>query len=181
MDAKSLKGIAIVSVKDGEKVGTVDELVFNPETRRVLALRLGRTGLFGSSRDIILMHDVDTIGRDAVMIPNRDAVRPESEARDLQGRPGLKQLGNLRVVTEDGTYVGNLTTVHIDQKTGEMSQIDVGSGQLIGVFRKSVEIPASEIVSMGGDVVIVPNSYARGRPQEEPDHQTGSDRPEAIQ
>lgn len=181
MDAKTLKGIAVVSVKDGEKVGTVQELVFNPETRRIMALRLGRTGLFGSSRDIILMDDVETIGRDAVMIPNRDAVRQESDERDLQGRPGLKQLGDLRVVTQDGTYVGNLATVHIDHKSGAISQVDVGSGDLMHMFRKNLEVPASEVISMGGDVVIIPNSYAPGQPDEEPDQPAESDRPEAIQ
>lgn len=183
MDTKRLKGIAVVSVQDGEKVGTVDDLLFNPETRKVLAFRLSRTGLFGSSREIILMSDVDNIGQDAVMIPNRNVVRPESEERELLDRPGLKQLGNLRVVSHDGTYVGTVATIHIDQKTGEMSRIDVGGGDLMKMFRSNIEVPATEIVSMGADVVVIPDRYApdHDHVEEEQDQPPESDSREVIQ
>lgn len=186
MDAKTLKGIAVVAVKDGEKVGSVDELIFNQETRKLLAFRLSRSGFFSSTRQIILMSDVDNIGQDAVMIPNRDVVREESDERDLHGRPELKQLINLRVVTQDGTYVGTLSAIHFDPKTGDMTQLDVGGGDLMHMFRKGVEVPATEVISMGGDVLVIPNRFAPGQAEEEttegsgeaPEQQSESDRPE---
>lgn len=179
MDGKSLKGIAVVSVKDGEKVGAVDELIFNPENRTLMAFRMSRSGFFSSSREVILMSDVDNIGQDAVMIPSRDAVRAETDERDLHGRPELKQLLNLRVVTQDGTYVGNLSTVHFDPNTGDLTQIDVGGGDLMQMFRKSIEIPVSEVVSMGGDVMVVSNHYATSQEGEAAEQPQESDQPEA--
>lgn len=179
MDAKTLKGIAVVSVKDGEKVGAVDELIFNTESRTLMAFRMSRAGFFSSSREVILMSDVDNIGQDAVMIPSRDAVRAESDERDLHGRPELKQLANLRVVTQDGTYVGNLSTVHFDPKTGDMTQIDVGGSDLMHMFRKGLEVPAGEVVSIGGDIMVVPNHFAPGQGEEAPEQTEESDRPEA--
>lgn len=179
MDAKILKGIAIVSVKDGEKVGTVDELIFDQENRKLLAFRLSRSGFLSSTREIILMRDVDNIGQDAVMIPNRDVVRQESGERELHGRPELKQIVNLRVVTQEGTYVGTLSTIHFDPQTGDMTQIDVSGSDLLHMFRKGVEVPASEVVSMGGDVMVIPNRFAPGHAEEATEQSTESDRPEA--
>jgi uncharacterized protein YrrD len=160
MDVKSLKGIAVVSIEQGEKVGTVDDLLFDLEGRKVVAFKLIKPGLLRSGGIVLRMDDVESIGKDAVMIRNRERIRELKDERDLQGRPDLAALSSLRVVTQDGTYVGNLATVQFDQKFGRLTAIEITGGGLMDRLRRTKEVEISEVVSMGTDVVIIPDSYA---------------------
>ena len=160
MDAKSLKGIAVVSIDEGEKVGTVDDTIFDLEKKKVTAFRLARSGVFRSERNFITMDDVYSIGPDAVMIQNREKLHRTKSKYDYSGNPGLSQLTSLRVVTEDGAYVGNLATIHFDRKSGIITEFDVSGESIFSVLRRNKEIPANHIVSIGNDVLVVPNSYA---------------------
>jgi uncharacterized protein YrrD len=164
MDVKSLKGIAVVSIADGEKVGTVDETLFDTQQRRLVVFRLSRSNILRGDREHVRLRDVRSIGRDAVMIENRDAVRGERDIKELKSLVDLKTLASLRVVTESGHYVGNLATVQFDKNTGAMTVFEVSGPSIVSVLRRNREIPSSEVISIGSDVIVVPNSYG---PQEE--------------
>jgi uncharacterized protein YrrD len=160
MDVKSLKGIAIVSIEQGEKVGSVDNVLLNLETKRVIAYKLIKPGLLRSGGIVLKHEDVESIGKDAVMIRNRERIRELKEERDLQSRPDLAALSALRVVTQDGTYIGNLATAQFDPKTGNLTHIEVSGGGLMDKLRRNKVIGIEEVVSMGTDVVVVPDSHA---------------------
>ena len=155
----SLDGIAVVTIDSGEKVGAVDDMIFNLSERRLIAFRLGRSGLFGGERHFIDMSDVESIGSDAIMIRDRERVRDVRDNRDYSEMPTLGALTSLRVVTQAGSYVGNVSTVQIDPESGRLSQIDISSGGLMSMFRHALEVPAMEIVSMGTDVVVIPDRF----------------------
>jgi uncharacterized protein YrrD len=179
MDVKTLIGIAVVSIEDGEKVSTVDDVIFDLERKRVIAFRLSRSGLFGGGGNVVAMSDVESIGKDAVMIRNRSRVREEKDERELAGRPDLGKLTSLRVVTQDGAYVGNLATVQIDTKTGSITNLEISGGTLMSVLRRNREVPAAEVVSIGSDVAVIPNRY--GPDEEESANSTDKREPEIIQ
>lgn len=160
MDVKSLKGIAIVSIEQGEKVGTVDNVLFNLEGKRVVAFKMIKPGLLRSGGIVLLMEDVESIGPDAVMIRNREKIRELKDERDLQSRPDLSALSALRVVSQDGTYVGNLATAQFEPKTGLLTQLEVSGGGFVDKLRRNKIIEIDDVVSMGTDVAVVPNSYA---------------------
>jgi uncharacterized protein YrrD len=168
MDVKSLKGIAVVSIKQGEKVGTVDDVLFDMENRRVIAFKLIKPGFLRSGGIAITMEDVESIGKDAVMIQHRDRIRDLKNERDLQARPGYSDLSALRVVTQDGTYVGNLSTVQVDPQTGKLTQIEITGGGLIDRLRRNQVVEMDEVVSLGTDVVVIPDKYAPATEADEP-------------
>lgn len=159
MDVKSLSGIAVVSIEDGEKVGTVNDVIFNLEALQVVGFRLSRTRLIRRGRNVVTMSDVESIGSDAVMVRNREKVRDEQHEREFADRPDLRALTSLRVVTQEGAYVGNLSTVHFDPASGSITQLEVSGSSLMSMLRRNREIPADEVVSMGTDVVVVPDRY----------------------
>lgn len=160
MDVKSLKGIAVVSIEHGEKVGTVDNMVFDLEARKVLAFKIRKSSMPRSGKMLLSFNDIRSIGPDAVMIENKDCLRNEKKDRDFHNRPDLSALSGLRVVTRDGTFVGNLATVQFDTKTGHLNAIETTGGGFIDILRRNQVIEISEVVSIGTDVVVVPDSYA---------------------
>ncbi|MEX2425305.1 MAG: PRC-barrel domain-containing protein [Thermomicrobiaceae bacterium] len=181
MDVKSLKGIAIVSIEQGEKVGTVDNILFNFDDKRVIAFKMIKPGLLRSGGIVLKMEDVESIGRDAVMIRNREKIRELKEERDLQSRPDLSALSALRVVTQDGTYVGNLATAQFEPKTGLLTHLEVTGGGFIDKLRRNKTIAIDEVASIGTDVAVVPNSYAPQGADPEPDNSEDDSEPEPME
>src|SRR5699024_2517610 len=94
----------------------------------------------------------------------KDRVRDAQDNREYSEMPALHAVTSLRVVTENGSYVGNLSTVHIDPETGALSQLEISGGGFMSMFRDQREVPAPDIVSMGTDVVVIPDTYG---PQDE--------------
>lgn len=160
MDVKSLKGIAVVSIEQGEKVGMVDNVLFDLDPKRVIAFKLIKPGLLRSGGFILPMGDVESIGPDAVMIRNRDRIREQKGDRDYQNRPDLTTLSKLRVVTQDGTYVGTLATVQFEPKTGLITQLEVSGGGFMDRLRRNQIVDVAEAISIGTDVVVIPDTYA---------------------
>ncbi|TVR77086.1 MAG: hypothetical protein EA415_00490 [Sphaerobacteraceae bacterium] len=175
MDAKSLKGIAVVCIEEGEKIGTVDNILFDLERRRVIAFKLIKPNLLRSGGIVAKMSDIESIGKDAIMVKNKDRIRELKAERDLQGRPDLDSISSLRVVSENGTYVGNMDTIQFDKTNGVITDIEVTGGGFMGRLRRNLVIPANEIVSIGSDVVVIPDKYA---PVTESDDEDKSDKEE---
>lgn len=160
MDVKSLKGIAVVSIEQGEKVGTVDNILFDLERRRVVAFKLIKPGLMRSGGIVATIQDIESIGKDAVMIQSKERIRELKNEHDLQGRPDLGSIASLRVVTQDGTYIGNLATMQFDPKNGKITDLEITGSGFMDRLRRNQVVPASEIISLGSDVAVVPDTYA---------------------
>jgi uncharacterized protein YrrD len=160
MDVKSIKGIAVVSIEQGEKVGTVDDVLFDLDRKRIIAFKLIKPGFLRAGGIALKMEDTQSIGKDAVMIQNRERIRELKDERDLHGRADYDAISSLRVVTQDGTYVGNLATVQFDPHTGAFTHLEVTGPGFMDRLRRNQVVGISEVVSMGTDVVVIPDSYA---------------------
>ncbi len=156
MDAKDLKGIPMIAIQDGEKVGEVDRVLFDLAERRVQALTVRSGGLLGGSLGIVDMADVKSIGSDAVMIPSREVVHEQPADDRYRGLPDLDRLTSLRVVTADGTLLGHVASVQLDERTGAMTAIGVSKGGLTAAFKSPTLVPIGEVISIGPDVAVVP-------------------------
>jgi uncharacterized protein YrrD len=172
MDAKTVKGLAIVSIEEGEKIGTVDGIVFDLERRRVAAYRVAGGGLFRSSRNLVDIDDVKSLGPDALMIANRTLVREDPDGRRYGQFPDLPALTNVRVVTENGTFVGNIESIIIDESSGRITEFEVSDGSMLSAFRQNRFVPNSDVRHIGRDIAVVPDHYAAesdSEPEREPD------------
>lgn len=161
MDMKRLKGTAIVDMERGEKVGTVDDLVVDGSQRSIIALLVSGGGILHRARRYLPYTRISSVGDDAVMIQS-DRVISETHGGDKPGYHSIGSIGNLRVVTDTGTFVGKVATAHFDPPTGSVTEVEVGSGGLGGLFSSSTRIGTESIISIGEDVVIVPASVVEG-------------------
>lgn len=178
MDAKSLKGIAVVCIEEGEKVGTVDNILFDLEGRRVIAFKLVKPNLLRSGGIVARMDDIESIGKDAIMIKNKARVREFKTEGDLQSLPDLHSLSSLRVVSEDGTYIGNVATIQFDKENGVITDIEVTGSRMMDRLRRNLVVPSSEVVSIGSDVVVVLDKHA---PITDDDEADESDEPDKTE
>ena len=162
MDVKPLKGIATVSIAKGEKVGAVEDIVVDTQERRVAAFKIESGGLMRKDHCYVPFGAVQSIGDDAIMIPD-ETVLTQSYGDRASGYLTLGKLGDIRVVTDTGTVIGHVTTVHFDPSAGQITEFEVGKGGIGGVFSSHTLIGAGNVTSIGEDIMVVPaNSVGMG-------------------
>ena len=160
MDIKGIKGIAVVAINDGSRLGTINDVLFDLDNQRIRAFIVGSGGLFSSNDRILDMSDVKSIGTDAVMIESRDQLIADRNDTRYQAFPNVAKTTSLRVVSESGSLVGDLANVQFDQADGRLADIEVSPHGLLGTFRSNLIVPASAVVRFGQDVAVVPDKYA---------------------
>lgn len=165
MDIRDLKGLAVVAVQDGQRLGEVSDILLSPGDRRVVRLQISSGGLFSGRTTLVEMDAVSSVGPDAVMIPGRDVVRVESEesSRDLLN---LREFTSLRVVSDQGRLVGTVAGAEVETPSGRLATIELAPVGLSGLFGRRHSIPIEQVISIGRDVVVVPESVVQA---EEPD------------
>jgi len=159
MDIKSLKGIAVVAIDDGARLGSVQDVLSDLDQRCVRAFVVSEGKLFGGSNRILDIGDVQSIGADAVMIQSRDLLKADRDDSRYQAYSNLSSLTSLRVVSETGDLVGNMSTVHFKTDDGTFTDLEIGKHGLLGSFQSKIVVPASAAVSMGRDVVVIPHDF----------------------
>lgn len=155
MNSKRIKGIAVVSIADGTKRGTVDEVYVDLRDRQVVGFTVhgGSGGFLSRHRHDgpIDVSDIHSLGADAITLDDASKVQEDApKARDA-GLLSIDELVKRKVVTENGTYVGQIATVEFDETDFRLAQIEVSPG----FFNSNKHAPANLATSLGGDVVIV--------------------------
>jgi uncharacterized protein YrrD len=147
-----LKGKAILSMREGERVGQVEDVLSDPSNLRVSGVVLSKGGLFDKERRILPAADIKTWGKDALLVENMNVFRSEA---DLPERDtwvsATSRLNGLAIVSSAGDRLGQVSDVLID-KDGKIVSYLVSEGTFGG---RSREIPAGATRSIGRDAVIV--------------------------
>ena len=150
MKADTLKGMAVVSIEDGAKLGRITDVLFDTRPPHVAALRVAAD----NQHALIPFGQVHSLGRDAVTVPSR-AVAQWAAARAGERLPNLRDLGKLRVVDEAGTFLGTPRDVEIGPDDGCITQLQVHRGGVLGMGGESHTITAADIISLGDEVLVV--------------------------
>ena len=156
-----LRGIAVVSLADGNKVGSITDFSFDPTTFQVYAFRV-KTGLFGHK--ILHVTDIRGIGQDAITTHTAEAIQSESEDSKLSSLPNGESLSSYKVMSASGTVVGSVGEVLLNTSNPSDVQITgvVLSGGLLqhlGVHSQTM-IKTSDI-HYGQHVLVIPDAVAQ--------------------
>lgn len=76
----------IINVKDGVKIGYMDDIVFNSQTAEIESIviygRLRFFGLFGRGEDLkIPWENIEVIGEDTILVKNEESFLPKKPTR----------------------------------------------------------------------------------------------------
>ncbi|WP_282695963.1 PRC-barrel domain-containing protein [Streptomyces sp. CC208A] len=150
----------------GDALAQVKDVVVDPESGRVRAFTLsGRGALSGPLKEAIAWSAVHALGRDAVMVADRDALR---EGADMaSGAGGGADMLGARVLTQEGEDVGKVTDVVLDvtaddarlagyevklDRHGEKGTVLVPLSAPVVVSAERVLVPAAALRSAVGDL-----------------------------
>lgn len=149
-------GLKILTLEDGKKIGTVHDIIYDPQDNAIKAFVVENGGLFSSPK-VILTKNILSIGRDALMIPNDQVIENASKSEDKVADIAKEDtyLTKTKIVTEDGTVLGSVDDVYFDDKTGRVEELEVSEGgfKTLQSGRKRVKI--HDVVTIGKDATIV--------------------------
>jgi uncharacterized protein YrrD len=108
MTASQINGLPVVTVRGGDDVAEVRDVIYDPEAGRLVGLTLNKRGfLSGRRREVLPAEAVHAIGRDAVMIPDESSLTAPEDAPPDVGHPATRRnvIGD-DVLTEGGRSLG---------------------------------------------------------------------------
>jgi sporulation protein YlmC with PRC-barrel domain len=163
--SSELRGLAVVDLDAAEKVGTIDEVILDPESARVAGLvaTSGHGLLGGGKQTLIPASSVFAIGSDALTIRS---MGDSTDTSDLAALPRLSHFSNRKMVTFGGKLIGTVSDVLIDIESGRIIgyAFDEQSGKsgLEGIFGGRSERPLSYVratanLRVGHDLIAVPD------------------------
>lgn len=188
MNTKQIKGLPVVSIAEGHRLGVVHRLYSDREGQQIAGLAIDVSGHSPIARQVtdlvqgkskssdsggisfLPIEDVHAIGPDAVTIDEDAKLQtdrdPHAEGSDILD---LDQLHGRKVVTEGGTYVGDVATIAIDPQSFQLTGVDASSG----LFSGNTHIARDMVTSIGNDIIIVKNEVLPSEVEETPELAAG--------
>ncbi len=161
MEASELKGRGVVALSNAEKIGQVDDVLFDAEFRQVLGFRVKKGGLLGQT-EALPRDSVTSIGADALTVPSPDAMNDQERFAVLAHAATLSQVERTKVVTEGGELLGTIAHLEIDDDARKVTAYALSSSLMERVMRhEEAFVKADEVIRLGeGGIMVVPNAVA---------------------
>ncbi|HEV7216833.1 MAG TPA: PRC-barrel domain-containing protein, partial [Chloroflexota bacterium] len=165
--ATTLRGRSVVDLDSAAKLGQLDELILDPEGRRVAGLVVSQgQSLLGDRHERLLpASTVHAIGPDALTVHGSGA--ESLDERRLAGLPRLSGMTGRKVVTHNGRMLGVIGDVLIGPEDGGIIgyALDAqGPGgrleELFGANRRDTGgdyIRAESDLRVGQDLIVAPD------------------------
>jgi uncharacterized protein YrrD len=151
---QDIHGCPVISIETGQRLGTIDQIVFEPDGRKVAAFTVQSNTVGGiispeqPTASWLLAGDVHAIGPDAVTVTNPENLRETIERKDylLAG-----DLVRRKVVTEGGALIGDVAAIHFDPQSLAVTDVEISRG----FFKSNPQIGFDHVVTVGHDVIVV--------------------------
>jgi uncharacterized protein YrrD len=154
--ASALKGRAVVSLAQAEKVGSVSTVIFDPATARVVGVKV-RTSLLGGAKTL-RASDIHSVGDDAITINDRGLLHDhESDAPETKDMPTLEDLLAIKVVSQSGRLLGALGDVEIDPEQFHIVRYEMSGTLWNQITNSRPGFDAVGGLRFGKDLLIVPD------------------------
>jgi len=149
-----IRGLPVVTVAEGKRVGKVDDLVVDPDRKAVRWLRLHTGGLLGGDKMWVPVEAVHGLGEDAVTIRAEADVRAPADAPEAEALvKARREIIGTGVVTENGEHLGEVRDYEFAPDTFALTSLLVPPGMnLLGQF---LTISADKVLTIGEDAIVV--------------------------
>ncbi len=155
INTQSIKGMPIVSIQDGKKIGTVSDVVIDADKLQVAGLILSKGSLFDRETIMIPAEQIQVWGQDVILVHWNEASNEQMSIPE--GKRWLHADDNLRgryVVSVDGTRIGQINDITI-HPSGKLMAYQLSQVYIDGPLQETKRINVNSTHSLGEDVLIV--------------------------
>jgi uncharacterized protein YrrD len=155
--ASELKGRAVVSLTQAEKIGSVVSVILDPAASRVAGLTV-RTGILGGAK-LLRASDIRSLGIDAVTIHDSSLLHDDaSEAPELKDLPTLDDMIEMKVISENGQLLGALGNVEIDSDQYQITRYELSGTFWDQLKHSNRTFDAVPGLRFGKQLLVVPDT-----------------------
>lgn len=155
MTASQIRGLPVVTVRGGEDVAEVRDVIYSPEAGRLVGMTLNQRGfLSGRRREVLPADMIHAVGQHAVMVTDEAQLVAPEDAPDDVAHPATERnvLGD-DVLTEGGTSLGEVV---------DLVLLVGGNGEVVGYQIEKAGgghgyIPLPAQLAVSGDALVVPD------------------------
>jgi sporulation protein YlmC with PRC-barrel domain len=149
MEADKLKGMAIISVTEGSRLGRVADVLIDTAALRVGALRAEDSG----KAFVIPFELLKNIGSDAITVESSQVTQTDGGA--FGALVGLGDFKKLKVVDEGGSFLGTISGVELDVASGRLAGLTAHKGGMLGLGGTATAIEVGQVRGVGPEVLTV--------------------------
>ena len=151
MKASELNGMAVVSLQEGAKIGHVDQPMFDLSARQLRALHVkGDSGI-----SVLPFSAIENIGSDAITVITSQVTQTPGFDSANQGSLDLQSLRKLKIVDQDGTFLGTLSEIEFDPTNGQVTQLTAHKGGVLGMGGTTTVIDTTAALTVGAELLTV--------------------------
>ena len=151
MKASKLKGMPVVSMADGAQLGSVVDVLFDIADLRVSALVLSAKS--GEAR--LPFGSIRSIGSDAVTVESAAETQGAGGQSASDTLHSLGDLMSLSAINAEGTLLGKIKELEINEQDGHLTGLEVHRGGVLGLGGTGQTLPPTAIRNIGPKLVTV--------------------------
>lgn len=155
--ARELAGLAVMALTGGERLGRIDDVVFNAQAGRVTGFLIDRGGMFSKPK-FLPAGQVQSLGADALTVAGAEAIQDNSPAQNDPSEFASKTLDGRPVLNPTGTVVGKVADALVDDDL-TVPALLLATGLLDNALHGKPRLPVAFIQTIGADSVIVSQDY----------------------
>lgn len=153
---KSRKFISmpIISIEEGQQIGTVKNIVIDPEKKELAALIVEQRGWFKDQK-VIPYNKVHSVGGDAITIEKFANAEKQTNLPNIVKLIKDKyELIGAKVVAENGTVLGYVDEFYVDLINGKIITLEITGRFLDGLMQGKATLDTEYIKTIGKEVLI---------------------------
>lgn len=165
---KDILGRHVVAIDSGQRIDSVQDLIFDHQANEVLGLLVDEGGWFRAAK-VVPFELVRSIGDDAIMIDSAEHVtttRDDDRLADLLDSK-ISLIG-MTLLTTEGQDLGKIADVYFNEESGKVEGYEATGGIFSDLSNGRTFVPAPENVQIGEDAAVVPVSVANAMQEQEP-------------
>ena len=149
MNIEKMKGMAIVSVSEGSRLGRVADVLLEPQGLQIGAIKIEQDG----QSFVIPYNLIKSVGADAITVESSQVT--QADGGSFGSLVGIGNLKKLKVVDETGTLYGMISSIEVDTATGKVGSFTAHRGGMLGLGGTTTSVTAEQVRGIGPEVVTV--------------------------
>ena len=152
MNSKTLTNLPVLSIADGEHLGTVARAYLDSRSRRIVGFAMHtKTGMFQpQSEPKIDAENVHALGSGGLMLTSETSAMGSRIEPRLGELVSLDDLSNRPVLSDTGILLGSVTSVEFDDKSLALTQVEASTGLL----KSSTLIAIDDVMTIGPYLIV---------------------------
>ena len=156
--AGDLSGLAVVGEGSGNKLGKIQDVLFDTGSGSITGFLVHPGGLFAKAQ-LLPRLAIRALGNDALMVEQGHVLQEITTEPVVSGSLSVSSLDGRPILDDTGKVLGKMTDAILAEAELSIEALQYSGGVLDAMLHGKANIPLSVVKAIGADSIVVPASY----------------------